>query len=484
LVPTSGSLSFTAAILCGSSVWTEAIDGLVLRPITVAASLVIAVAAELAVGEYSTALMTVIFTLFMSGVVGWATRRGLDTVGTKVDGEAPERGLRSRAPIEDVADRLEQVLVGCGLAAGAVVYLVTRNPQAAVSVAIVTACGVGVSTHIAVLTALGHGSAARAVVKGGAYLEALWRCDTLVVASLVPVVTDDLMVRAVYPAAQASVHDVVVAAATAERPSQHPIGQAIVRSAVERRLVTREPDRFSCIQGAGIRAFCDGEEILVGNFAFVTQGRLPDLPSDPSSSTVFVTRGGHYLGALCLAKQLRPDAKRAIAALKSLGIRAHLLTGDSRIATEPIARALMVDRFESDLGSAQRLQRVQDLDLKRRVVVLGDAVEDATALEAAALGVATGSATAVAASNAGVLVLGDDLEPFIEVMGLARRVHRIILVNMTVTFLIDAAGVAAATAGMLSPLGALLMRASVELAGILNASRLAADAAADNRAAQ
>jgi Cu+-exporting ATPase len=473
LVPTSGSLSFTAAILCGPSVWREAIDVLALRPITVAASLVIAVAAELAVGEYSTALMTVIFIPFMSGIVGWATRRGVDTVGTKVGGEAPERGRCLRAPIESVADRLAQVLVGCGLAAAAVVFLVTRNPQAAVSVVIVMACGVGVSTRIAVLTALGHGSAGRAVVSGGAYLEPLWGCKTLVLASLVPVVIDDVVVRAVYPAARASVNDVLTAAAIAERPSQHPIGRAIVRSAAERRLVAREPAGFSHIRGSGVRAFCDGEEILVGNFAFVTQGRLPDIPSGPSASTVFVMRGARYLGALTVGQQLRPGARRAMADLKSMGIRAHLLTGYSRIATEPMARELIVDNFESELDAAQRLQRVQDLTIQRRVVVLGDAVEDALALEAAPVAIATGSAAAVAASSAGVKIFSPDFAPVVDLMRLARRTHHVVLENVTATVLVDAAGVALAAAGMLSPLVALLVRASVELACVVNASRLA-----------
>jgi len=443
------------------------------RRVTVAVSLVIAIAAELALGEYSTALMTLVFIPVISGVVGWATARGRDTVKMRLDGEAPKRGRCAHAPIEDVADRLGQFLVCSGVAAAAATLLVTRNPRAAVSVVIVVACGVGASTGVAVLTALGRGLSGRAVVKGGAYLEALWGCDTLVLASLGPLVSDDLVVRAVYPAAHASAHDVLAVAASAERPSQHPIGQAIVRSAAERHLVARVPDRFSCTPGAGIRAFCDGEEILVGNFAFVTQGRLPDSPGDTSSSIVFVMRGGHYLGALCLAKQLRPDAKRTIAALKSLGIRVHLLTGDSRIATEPVARALVVDRFEPDLGSAQRLQRVQDLDVKRGVVVLGDAVEDANALDAAAVGVATGPATAVVASTVGVLILGGDLAPLIEVMRLARRTHRVILENMTGTLLVGATGVALASAGTLSPVIALLVRASVELACVINASRLA-----------
>ena len=97
----------------------------------------------------------------------------------------------------------------------------------------------------------------------------------------------------------------------------------------------------------------------------MTEGRLPDVLADAPSSTVFVMRGGRYLGAIALVKQPRPTAKRAMAGFKALAIRTYLLTGDSRIATEPIARELRVVNFEPDLGPAQRLQLVRGLDQEK-----------------------------------------------------------------------------------------------------------------------
>jgi heavy metal translocating P-type ATPase len=386
--------------------------------------------------------------------------------------ETLERGRFVRAPIENVAGRLSSLLVYCGLAAAAVTLLATRDARAAVSVVIVVACGVAASTEVAVLTAIGGSLARGAIVKGGVFLEALWACDTVVLASTASVVCDEPVVRAVYPAAGVSVHDVLIVAAIAERPSNHPIGRAIVRLAAQKRLMVREPDRFSFVEGCGVRAFCDGEEILVGNTTFVTEGRLPNVFPDAPSSTVFVMRGGRYLGAIALVKQPRPTAKRAMAGLKALGIRTYLLTGDSRIATEPIARELRVVSFEPDLGPVQRLQLVEDLTKRRRVVVLGDAVEDAAALDAATVGVTIGSAAAVADTRADVRLLGRDVAPFVDVMRLARRTHRVILENITGTLLIDVTGVALAAAGVLSPLVAVLVRAGGELVFVLNSSRL------------
>ena len=386
-----------------------------------------------------------------------------------------EQECVARAPIERLADRLSRVLVWCGLTAAVATFVATRDPRAAVAVILVITGGTAASTRVALLTAIGRSLARGAIVKGGAFLEALWACDTAVLASSASLVLDEPAVRAVYPAAGVSVHEVLTAAAIAEQPSDHPIGRAIIRSATKNRLVIREPDRYASVPGCGIKASSDGEEILVGNTAFVTQGRLPDASGDDPSSTVFVTRGGRYLGAIALARQPRPGTTLVCAGLKSLSIRTHLLTEASRAAAEAVARELMVDNFEPELGPEARLQRVQDLSAKRRVVMLGDAVEDAPALDAATVGITVGSVTAVGDPSADVMLVGNDVAPLVEVLRLARRTHRVILQNITGMLLVDVTGVALAASGVLSPVVAVLVRAGAEVAFLLNASRLASE---------
>jgi cation transport ATPase len=456
-----------ATLVGGASIWKEATSELAARRIGIHAAIAVAVASELALGEFSSALITTLVVRCTSVLEGWAIARV----------ETLERGCLVRAPIERLANHLSSVLVWCGLTAAAVTFLATGDPRAAVAVILVTTGGTAVSTRLALLTAVGRSLVGGAIVKGGVFLEALWACDTAVVASSALLILDEPVVRAVYPAAGVSVHDVLTAAATAERPSSHPIGRAIVRSAVEKRLTIGEPDRFSCVQGCGIKASCAGEEILVGNTAFVTQGRLPDVAGDAPSSTVFVMRGGQYLGAIALVRQPRPNARRAIAELRTLAVRTHFLTGDSGTVTEPLARELMVDHFEPDLGPAERLQRVQDLTAKRRVVMLGDAVEDAPALEAATVGITVGSAASSLDQSADVMLLGNDVAPLVEVMRLARRTRRVILGNITGMLLVEVTGVALAAAGVLSPVAAVLVRAGAAVVFLLNASRLGLGAA-------
>jgi Cd2+/Zn2+-exporting ATPase/Cu+-exporting ATPase len=128
-----------------------------------------------------------------------------------------------------------------------------------------------------------------------------------------------------------------------------------------------------------------------------------------------------------------------------------------------------------DLGPAQKRQRVRDLTTTRHVAILGDAFEDASARDAATVTIAIGSTAAGADPRVDVILLGTDIAPLVAVFRLARRTRRVILANITGTLLFDVTGIALAAAGILSPLVAVLLRASAELAFILNSSRLAAD---------
>jgi Cd2+/Zn2+-exporting ATPase/Cu+-exporting ATPase len=222
-----------------------------------------------------------------------------------------------------------------------------------------------------------------------------------------------------------------------------------------------------------VRAIYSGEEILVGSSEFVTGGRFVDPLADASgSTTVFVVRGGRFLGSLALADLPRPEAQQAIAALHALGIKTYLFTGDTPAATEHMAQELAVDHFETGLLPDEKLSRVRALVRRQRVAMLGDGVNDAPALMAATVGVAMGSGTDVAKESADIVLIGDDLLKFVETLRLARRTRGIILQNFTGTMLVDAVGIGLAAAGLLTPVTAALIHVTSELLFILNAARL------------
>jgi Cd2+/Zn2+-exporting ATPase/Cu+-exporting ATPase len=388
--------------------------------------------------------------------------------------EAVEHAAESRAPIQRIADRLAGYLVYCAMAAALVTLAITHNGRATISVIIVAgACGVAAGTPLAILGAIGRAARMGVVIKGGIHLEALWSIEAVVLDKTGTVTFGNLRVKTLYPSSGVTSTELLEAAAMAESRSEHPIGRAIVTYATSRGLVLREPNRFSYTPGQGVRATCGREEILVGNSGFVTGGRFFEPALETSgSTTVFVVRGGRYLGSLVLADVPRPEAQQAIKALHALGLKIYLVTGDSPPATERMARELGVDHVETGLLPDAKLARIRALAGRQSVAMVGDGVNDAPALTAATVGIAMGSGTDVARESADVVLIGNDLLKFVETLRLARRARGIILQNFAGTVLVDTIGIGLAAAGVLTPVAAALIHVTSELVFILNAARL------------
>ena len=169
-------------------------------------------------------------------------------------------------------------------------------------------------------------------------------------------------------------------------------------------------------------------------------------------------------------------------ALKAMGLRTILVTGDSRAVAEPVGRGLGVDEVAADLLPAQKLERVKGLVAEgHTVAIIGDGVNDAPALLQASVGVAMGSGTDVARESADILLIGNDLSKFVEALKIARRCRGIIYQNFTGTLVVDAIGICLAAAGFLNPLLAASIHVSSELAFILNSARLLPSASATTK---
>ncbi|MBF5046468.1 cadmium-translocating P-type ATPase [Aggregicoccus sp. 17bor-14] len=390
--------------------------------------------------------------------------------------EAVERAEKSRAPIQRTADRLAGYLVYFALGAALLTFLLTRDARATISVVIVAgACGIAAGTPLAILGAIGQAAARGAIVKGGVHLEALGQVDTVVLDKTGTLTLGKPEVVEVLPAPGVSAEAVVEAAALAERPSEHPLARAILDKAGTLGLPTVQPEDFEYTPGAGIRCRAPGgEEVRVGSRAFVAAAGVEGLPPAPSHlSEVVVSRGGRLLGALRVADVLRPEAREAVTALRGMGLRTVLLTGDARAIADTVGRQLGVDEVAGELLPEDKLARVRQLrGGGARVAMVGDGINDAPALMEAHVGVAMGGGTEVARESAGVLLLGDDLLVLVEALRVARRCRRIILQNFSGTLLVDSAGIVLASVGLLNPLLAAFIHVASELAFILNSTRL------------
>ena len=407
-----------------------------------------------------------------------ADRLGVDTSFGKIV-QAVERAERSRAPVQRTADRYAGYLVYFALACAALTFAISRDARSTISVIIVAgACGIAAGTPLAVLGAIGQAARVGAIIKGGRYLEALWTVDTVAFDKTGTVTSGTPEIREIRPASGVTDRAVLEAAAIAERRSEHPLATAIVRAADAARLPPVEPDAFKYTPGRGIVAHMNGEDILAGNRAFVldhglSREQLGTSEISQETTEVIVARGGTLFGAILIADRVRAETPEAIQALRRLGMRTVMLTGDTLAVAQAVGHTLQVDDVQAELLPEAKVDAVRRLAAGGRVVAMvGDGVNDAPALMQAAVGVAMGSGTDVARESADVVLLGNDLSKFVETVRIARRTHGIIRFNFVGTLAVDAIGVGLAAFGLLNPLVAAFIHVASELTFILNSARL------------
>ncbi len=406
-----------------------------------------------------------------------AERIGLDTSYGKII-EAVERAERSRAPVQRLADRLAGYLVYFALAAAVLTFLITHNINSTISVIIVAgACGIAAGTPLAILGGIGRSARLGAIVKGGVHLETLGRVDTVVLDKTGTLTFGRPEVQRTLPAEGVTDNELLDAAATAELRSEHPLGKAIIAFARGQGRNIIEPTTFSYTPGRGISTNVGDATVLVGNQAWMTDNGIKARPASPQTndtgSEVFVARDGHLLGTIIVADTVRPEAKRAVEALHRMGIRTVLLTGDAKRVASAVGSSLGIQEIEAELLPEDKLTRVQILVARKRVVAMvGDGINDAPALAEANVGVAMGSGADVAQESADVVLLGNDLERFVETLAVARKTRGVIWQNFAGTIGVDSLGIVLAAFGFLNPLLAAGIHVVSELVFILNSARL------------
>jgi heavy metal translocating P-type ATPase len=406
-----------------------------------------------------------------------AQKLGRDTTFGRII-EAVERAEKSRAPIQKTADRLAGYLVYFALGAAVLTFLVTHNIRSTISVVIVAgACGIAAGTPLAILGAIGRAAHQGAIIKGGLYLEALAAVDTVLLDKTGTLTFGAPQIQEVLSSNGSAEHQIIGTASIAERKSEHPLAKAIVARAAELGVPVAEPDEFSYTPGRGVTVVYQGEEIVVGNRAFLMESGVSVLPANGQSasgvSEVHVARAGQVLGSIRIADVLRPEAKAAVAEMRQMGLKTVLLSGDTQGVAASVGRDLGVDEAVGELLPDQKAKWVSKLRGKNRnVAMVGDGINDAPALVEANVGIAMGSGTDVARESADVILIGSDLAKLVETLKVARRCRGIIMQNFVGTLVVDSIGVGMAAFGFLNPLLAAFIHVTSELAFILNSTRL------------
>src|SRR5947199_339486 len=360
----------------------------------------------------------------------------------------------SRAPIQRLADRVAAVFVPIVLVIAALTFVAwwLVGPEPAGLVALTNAvavlviacpCAMGLATPTAIMVGTGRGAEFGVLIKSAAALELLHRVDTVVFDKTGTLTVGRPVVTDVVPVGAASEDEILALAAAVEQASEHPLGEAIVARAKERGLALPPIPEFTTVPGRGIDAMATDGRVLLGNRTLMDArgidvrllaGRVRELAAE-GKTAVYLAFAGRLLGVIAAADVPKPDATRAVAALKRLGVSVAMLTGDHRLTAEAIARQARLDRVLAEVLPGAKAREIRALQAEeRRVAMVGDGINDAPALAQAEVGIAMGSGTDVAIAAADVTLMRGDLVGVVAAIELSRRTIRVIRENLVWAF--------------------------------------------------
>ena len=429
-----------------------------------------------------------------------ATRVGKETLLAQIV-EMVAKAQRSRAPIQRVADSVSAWFVSAvvlvAVAAFAAWALFGPEPRltyalvAAVSVLIIACpCALGLATPISIIVGVGRGAQAGVLIKNAEALEIFEKIDTIVIDKTGTLTEGKPAVVALRAAMGFSEEDVLRFAASLERASEHPLAEAIVRAALERKIALPEPTQFDAAPGKGVVGRVEGRIVVVGSSMFLVQNGVDTAPfggeaaalGAEGATAIFAAIDGRLAGLLGIADRIKQTTPAALDALRAENIRIVMLTGDNRATAKAIGAKLGLAEIEAEILPSDKARIVERLRKEGRVVAMaGDGINDAPALAAADVGIAMGAGADVAIESAGMTLLTGDLSALVKARRLSRATMRNIRQNLFFAFAYNAAGVPLAAGALyplfgltLSPEFAAAAMAASSLSVVANALRLRA----------
>jgi len=407
--------------------------------------------------------------------------------------ELVQAAQSSKPPVQRLVDRVAAVFVPAVVAIAAATFAGWSAAGAGTATAVINAvavlviacpCALGLATPMAIVAGTGAAARRGVLIKDAAALERATRVDTVVFDKTGTLTEGRPRVQAVTPLGRER-GELLHLAGSAQQGSSHPLADAIVRAAQDDECPLSAPESLETVPGRGVRAQVDGRTLVLGR-----RDLLADAGIDPSAgddaaeaaeaagqSVVWVgeTTGGAsaLLGVIALGDPARAGAAAAVRALRDMGLRTVMLTGDHRRAAEAIAGELGIDMVLADVrpeGKAEQIRRLQQEG--RRVAMVGDGVNDAPALAAADVGIAMGGGTDVALESAGLALLRDDPALVADALRLSRATRRTIWQNLGWAFGYNTLAIPFAAAGLLSPVIAGAAMALSDVCVVMNSLRL------------
>lgn len=397
-----------------------------------------------------------------------------------------EEAETHKSPVQKFADRFSALFLPSVLTLALLTFLISHHLAAAIAVLVAACpCAVGLATPLSVVAAVGSGARRGLLIKGGLALEQLAKVDTLVVDKTGTLTSGHPQVTTITSWTEdLAQEDVLAWAAALEQTAAHPLASAIVQAASVRQLLVPQIEESSVRPSRGVVGHTQGATWLLGAQRLLDEEGVQLSPEhqskiagleDVGQTVLALVRNGQVMGLLAVADTLRPEVPEALEQVRALGIaRILLLTGDHERAAQAVAQAAGITEVHAQLLPEDKIALVKRLQAEgRRVLMVGDGINDAPALTEASVGIAMGTiGTAVAQEAADVALLRDDWMQVPEAIRLGRRTARIIRQNIFfgVGFTVLVMGLA--SAGLISAIIAAASQSVPDVGVALNASRL------------
>ena len=375
-----------------------------------------------------------------------------------------EESEKLKSSTENRALELADKLVPWCLAGTVVTYALTRNVTRAISILMVDfSCALKLSMPLAVLSAMRECGTAHITVKGGKYLEALAKADTIVFDKTGTLTRATPQVVDIIPFSNSEKDDVLRLAACLEEHFPHSMANAVVRAAREQGLAHEEMhSEVEYIVAHGIASRVGGERVVIGSYHFVFEDEHCIVPADEQEkfdqmpaeySHLYMAASGQLVGVICIADPLRPEAASVLRQLHKLGIRnTVMMTGDSYRTAEAIARQVGVDQFFAEVLPEDKANFVQKAKAEgHTVVMIGDGINDSPALSAADVGIAINSGAAIAREIADVTIKADSLEELVTLKTIANALQHRVSSNYRFVLSFNSTLIALGALGILQP---------------------------------
>lgn len=387
-----------------------------------------------------------------------AQRVGNDTTLAQII-ELVEDASASKAPIAKLADKISgvfvPVVIGIAVISAIVWLLLGQSFEFSLSIAIAVLviscpCALGLATPVAIMVGTGKGASNGILIKSAEALETAHKIDTVVLDKTGTVTEGKPEVQNIAVMGNGTEQQLLQIAASLEKPSEHPLADAIVKKAVQSGIELKEVQDFQATSGKGIQARMDGLEYFAGNLAFMQSHDVDVTPlagecdafAQDGKTPLYFAQGKQFLGAIAVADVVKPTSREAIDQFKAMGIDVVMLTGDNKKTAEAIRRQLHIDRVEAELMPQDKesvIRRIQESG--KKVAMIGDGINDAPALARADVGIAIGAGTDIAIESADIVLMKGDLMDSVTAIQLSKAVIRNIKENLFWAFFYNVIGI-------------------------------------------